>query len=65
LRVIAGDESHPAHIGGERVYLVDLARGLLAVAPATQIKKLKLIGVRGAEFGIFQIRAPHPIASLF
>ena len=31
LGVVLGDESHPAHVGGQAVHLLDPARGLQAV----------------------------------
>ncbi len=62
LRVVGGNEAHPAHVGGEAVDLVDAAGGLQAVIPAAQIQQFKFIRVGGAVFGIFDVHAAHPAA---
>ena len=62
-RVMRADEPHAAHIGGQRVYLLDAARRLQAVLPAPQIQHLKLVGGGRRVFRILQVSAAHPVTS--
>ena len=60
--VVGRDETHPAHIGGQAVHLINTARGLQAVIPAAQVEKFEFVGIAGAIFRIFDICTAHPIA---
>ena len=60
--MMAGDESHAAHVGRQRVDFVDAARGLQAVVPAAQVEQLEFVGVRRAVFRALEVDAAHPVA---
>src|ERR1051326_2240452 len=58
------DEADAAHVGGEVVNLVDAAGRLEAVAPATQVEQLELVGARSFVFGKFDIDAADPVSAV-
>ena len=47
--MVARDEAHAAHVGRQRIDLVDAARRLEAVVPAAQIENLEFVGVPSAR----------------
>src|SRR5262249_38842933 len=65
LRVMRGDEAHPAHIGGQGIDFLDAASGLQASVPSTQVEKLELVRRGGFILGILDIDAPHPMSLSF
>src|SRR5271156_1696993 len=55
------DETHASHVCGERVHLVDSIGGFQALVPTAQVELHKVVRRAWLVFGIFQIRAAHPI----
>ena len=49
LGVMLGDEPHAAHVGRQRVDVVDAARRLEAVSPAPEVQQFELVGVGRAD----------------
>ena len=49
--MVLRDEAHAAHVGRERIDVVDAARRLQAVVPAAQVEQLELVGVERAVLG--------------
>src|SRR5262245_47104874 len=64
LCMVAGDETHASHVGGERVDLIDASGRLEAVVPSPQIEQLELVCIRGAVLGELDVHAAHPVALL-
>ena len=65
LRVMGRDETHAAHVGSQRVDVVDAACGLEAIIPATQVQQFEFVGSRGFKLRLFDVDAAHPVTALF
>ena len=61
LCVMGRDETHPAHIGSQSVNLVNSARGLQAVIPATQVEQFEFVRIAGTILRVFDVCAAHPV----
>jgi hypothetical protein len=59
---MAGNETHTTHVSSQGVYLINTVCGLKTILPPPKIKQQKLIGISGAELGIFQIHTPDPVS---
>src|SRR5579859_7241345 len=64
LRMVGRNEAHPAHIGSQRIYLVNAAGSRLAILPTPQVELDKLIGVAGVKLGKLDVGAPDPVSLL-
>ena len=60
--VVAGDEAHAAHVGCQRIDLVDPACGLETVGPSAQVDDLELVGIGLGILGKLDVRAAYPVA---
>src|ERR1039458_1409608 len=65
LRVMGGDETHPAHVRGERIDLVDVTCRRSAVLPAAKIQEQEFVAVRGTEFRFLDVHAADPVSVAF
>src|SRR5208282_1617687 len=65
LGVMGGDETHPAHVRGERIDLIDVTGRRSAILPAAKIQAQEFVAVRGTEFRFLDVRAAHPAAVAF
>ena len=63
--MVRRDEAHAAHVGGERIHLVDVARRLQTVVPPPQIEDFELVCVDIGEFRILEIDSAYPVSALF
>ena len=61
--MVVGDEAHAAHVGRERVDLVDAAGGFEAVFPAAQVEEHEFVGLGRLVFRVLEIDAAHPVAA--
>jgi hypothetical protein len=62
LGMVGGDKAHAAHVRGQGIDLVHAAGRRDTIVPAPQVQLPKLLGVRRAELGGFEIDPPDPIA---
>ena len=62
LAVIRGDETHPAHIGGQGVDLLDTVGCLQAIRPATQVQNLEFVCRARRVVGQLEIHSANPVA---
>ena len=62
--MVGGDEAHPAHVGGQRVDVVDAAGGLEGLLAQPEIEELELVGVDRGVLGLLEVDAAHPVAAL-
>ena len=65
LRVMGGDETHPAHIRGERIDLVDVACRYDAVLPDAKIQEQEFVAIRRTEFRLLDVHAADPVSVAF
>jgi hypothetical protein len=56
------DEADAAHVRGQVVDLVDVARGLETGVEAPQVEALELVGAARLELRRLQVDAAHPVA---
>src|SRR5882762_1070263 len=56
------NETHAAHIGGQRKDFVDTARGLQATVPAPQVEQLKFVCARRTVLRGLQVNAAYPVS---
>ena len=62
--VVARDEAHPAHVGRERVDVVDAAGRLEGLLAQAQVADLELVGVDRGVLGHLEVDAADPVAAL-
>jgi hypothetical protein len=62
--VVGRDEAHAAHVGGQRIDVVDAAGGQQALVEAAEVAQLELVGVRVGVLGTGDVHPPHPVAPL-
>ena len=61
--MVRRDEAHAAHVGRERVDVVDAAGvACEAVVPAAEVEELELVGVDVGVLGLLEVDAAHPVA---
>ena len=61
LGVMGRDVAHPAHVGGERVDLINARRRLHAGLDRAQVADDELVRLRARELGRLQVDAAHPV----
>jgi len=59
--VVAGDEPHPTHVGGEGVHLIDPPRRQQTLVQTARVAHLELVGVDVAVLGQLQIDTAHGV----
>ena len=64
-RVVRRDVTHAAHVGGERVDVIDALGRLETALAVTQIEKQELVGLGIRVFGRLHVDTPNPVAALF
>jgi hypothetical protein len=62
--VVVGDETHPAHVRGKRVDMVDTPGSLQAAVQPAQVEHLELVGVRVRVLRKLLVHPSHPVALL-
>src|SRR5271154_2578642 len=62
--MVRADEAHPAHVGRQRIDMIDIARGFHAILPGAQIYYREFVGFSGCILRLPDVRAPHPAAPL-
>jgi hypothetical protein len=62
--MVGRDESHAPHVGGQRVDVVDAARGQQALVETAKVSQLELVGVPHGVLGKAGVHPSHPVAPL-
>jgi hypothetical protein len=63
-RMFARDEAHPAHVRGERVYLIHTTHSDESVVTSSEVEDLELISVRLCELRKLEVNSAHPVSTL-
>ena len=62
--MVGRDGAHAAHVGGQRIDVVDAARGQQALVEAAEVSQLEFVRVPNGVLGKAGVHPSHPVAPL-
>jgi hypothetical protein len=63
--MVGRDETHPSHVRGQRIDMVDSSRGQETFVQAAEVSQLELVGVRLSVFRNVKVHTSDPVSVLF